>query len=582
MAESGMYDVAIIGGGPGGSTTGTYLRKYDPSLRVLILEKETFPRDHIGESQLPAIGKVLAEMGVWDKVEAADFPVKIGASYTWGQTRDPWEFEFMPLDQIPEGYTRPGEFGGWRSRVALQVDRSVYDDILLRHALEMGCEVRQGTRVAKVHKEGDRITSLELEGGGRVTARHYLDASGNAAIVRRAMGVKVEAPTKLQNVAFWDYWSDAALNKDQFGHGVTRIQIRSLPYGWVWYIPLSRTRTSVGIVCPAVYYRQCGKRPEQLYMESIKSEPLVWNLLSAAKPRGVVDRTTDWSFVAERATGENWFLVGESLGFADPILSAGLTLTHWAARHCACTILEMARGEEDPEWLKREYETQQLKRVRQHIKFAEYWYSGNGCFDAVREFCSEIARDSGLKLNAQAAFRWLSNGGLDDIPGQAAIGGQNIGSIKQIQHRLSDSGVVDYAINKSNVFKLNLAGAEKTSMAIVENGRVRRVPAYRRGPNTLPHYGAYGHVIDTLGKTSRIDQFIEVMKKNLSFTKSPTAAQSTVKEALFCLEIMVQQYWVTCSYHAKWPTLTVDVSKEGEFVYTSATGPKARPKGAMG
>lgn len=582
MSSTTDHDVAIIGGGPAGSTAGTYLRKHNPSLRVLILEKETFPRDHIGESQLPAVGKVLAEMGVWDKVEAADFPVKIGASYTWGQTREPWEFEFIPLDQIPRDYVRPGEFGGWRSRVALQVDRSVYDDILLRHARDLGCEVRQGTRVAKIHREGDRVTALELEDGSHVRARHYLDASGNAAILRRAMGVKVDAPTKLQNVAFWDYWSDPKLNQDLFGHGVTRVQIRSLPYGWIWYIPLSRTRASVGVVCPAVYYKQCGKRPEQLYMESLKSEPLVWDLLAAAKPRGVVDRTTDWSFVAERAAGENWFLVGESLGFADPILSAGLTLTHWAARHCACTILEMERGQEDPAWLKREYETQQLKRVRQHIKFAEYWYSGNGCFDAVRDFCSQIARDSGLKLNAAAAFRWISNGGLDDIPGQAAIGGQNIGSIKQIQHRLSDSGVVEYAINRNNVFKLNLAGAEKGSMAIVEDGRIRRVTAYRRGANTLPHYGAYGLVIDALAATNRIDQIIETITKTLSATRSPMATQAMVKEALFCLEIMVQQYWVTCSYHSKWPTLTMDASKEGEFIYTSASGPVARPKGALG
>lgn len=575
-------DVAIIGGGPGGSTTAAYLRKHDPRLRVLVLERERFPRDHIGESQLPAIGRVLHEIGAWDKVEAAGFPVKIGASYTWGQTRDPWEFEFMPITQIPEGFARPTPYEGWRSRVAMQVDRAVYDDILLRHAADLGADTRQGTRVAKVHHDNGRVTGLELDGGERVKARFYVDASGNAAILRRALGVKVDAPTRLQNVAFWDYWSDPALNRDQFGFGVTRVQIRSLPYGWLWYIPLSRTRTSVGLVCPATYYKTCGKRPEQLYMEALKSEPTIWGLIESARARGEVEATTDWSFVSEKGVGENWFLVGEALGFADPILAAGLTLTHWSARHCAATILELDRGREDAGWLRAEYEAQQTKRIRQHIRFAEYWYSGNGCFSDVREFCSDIARESGLKLNAAAAFRWLSTGGLDDIPGQAAIGGFNIGSLKQVQHRLSDSGVVDYVINKNNVFKLNLTGAEKTSIGVVLDGSVTRAPAYRRGPNLLPHYGAYGNVIDTLGKTSRIDEFIATLTKSLSAVMPPPVVQAQVKEALFCLEMMAQNYWVTYSRRANWPTLTVDASKEGEFIYSTATGPVARPKGALG
>src|SRR4051812_18370653 len=78
-------DVAIIGGGPAGSTAATLLKKYNPSLRVSIFERETFPRDHIGESLLPPISAILDEMGCWDKIEAADFPIKLGATYRWGK-----------------------------------------------------------------------------------------------------------------------------------------------------------------------------------------------------------------------------------------------------------------------------------------------------------------------------------------------------------------------------------------------------------------------------------------------------------------------------------------------------------------
>ena len=94
------FDVAIIGGGPAGTTVASLLRKYNPDLSVLILEKEKFPREHVGESQLPLVSHILAEMGVWEKVEAANFPIKLGVSYTWGQVSEPWEFDFFPAEEL--------------------------------------------------------------------------------------------------------------------------------------------------------------------------------------------------------------------------------------------------------------------------------------------------------------------------------------------------------------------------------------------------------------------------------------------------------------------------------------------------
>src|SRR5471030_261972 len=141
-------DVAIVGGGPAGSTAGCLLRKYNPELRVVILEREQFPREHIGESQLPAISQVLQEMGVWDKVEAADFPIKVGATYRWGNTKGYWKFDFLlrPFEDEP----RPAKFNSQRELTAFQVDRSVYDKILLDHAREMGCEVYEQVKVETI------------------------------------------------------------------------------------------------------------------------------------------------------------------------------------------------------------------------------------------------------------------------------------------------------------------------------------------------------------------------------------------------------------------------------------------------
>ena len=94
------YDVIIVGGGPGGSTLGTLLKKYDPTLSVAIYEREKFPREHVGESQLPPISQILDEMGCWDKVEAANFPIKIGVTYRWGKDPELWDFEFLPLNDF--------------------------------------------------------------------------------------------------------------------------------------------------------------------------------------------------------------------------------------------------------------------------------------------------------------------------------------------------------------------------------------------------------------------------------------------------------------------------------------------------
>ncbi len=111
-------------------------------------------------------------------------------------------------------------------------------------------------------------------------------------------------------------------------------------------------------------------------------------------------------------TAENWFLVGESAGFADPILAAGMTLTHVSAKEAAYTILELEQGKHDATWLKHHYEDNQKRRIKQHIRFADYWYAANGQFSDLQKHCRDIAKDAGLKLTPEQAFRWLSQGGF--------------------------------------------------------------------------------------------------------------------------------------------------------------------------
>src|SRR5580658_7888027 len=113
MKETEHFDVAIIGGGPSGSTVGCLLRKYKPEMKVAIFEREVFPRDHVGESLLPPVSQILVEMGCWDKIEAAQFPIKIGATLRWGKNPELWDFEFFPSESFREE-PRPAKFEGQR------------------------------------------------------------------------------------------------------------------------------------------------------------------------------------------------------------------------------------------------------------------------------------------------------------------------------------------------------------------------------------------------------------------------------------------------------------------------------------
>ena len=105
-----------------------------------------------------------------------------------------------------------------------------------------------------MHHEGDRVTGIELKDGSMVTARYYVDASGHAGILRRSMGVETTVPTGLKNIALYDYWENADW-VEEIGVGGTRVQVMSQGTGWVWFIPLGPTRTSIGFVCPADYFQ---------------------------------------------------------------------------------------------------------------------------------------------------------------------------------------------------------------------------------------------------------------------------------------------------------------------------------------
>jgi flavin-dependent dehydrogenase len=552
-------DVAIVGGGPTGSTVSTLLRKYNPDLSVMIIEKAKFPREHVGESQLPGISAILDEMGVWDKVEAANFPIKLGASFTWGNDGDKWDLDFYPVEEFVNE-ERPAKYEGQRRHTAFQVERDRYDDILLRHAEEMGAEVREETIVSEVLVDGDRIEGLKLGSGEIVTARHYVDGSGHAAILRKAMDIESVAPTNLRNVAFWDYYDNATW-KIEIGVGGTRIQIRSLPYGWLWFIPQGPSRASVGLVCPSEYYKESGLTPKELYQKAINEQPEISALIADAHSStgGKVLTTKNWSHLADKLAGENWWICGEAAGFADPILSAGMTLAHTTAREVAYSIMECDRGELDADWIKSEYDGKSRRNIRQHIRFAEFWYASNGRFTDLQDYCTNIAKDAGLKLNPAQAWRWLAKGGFTNQNiEQAGFGSFDVGSSKQLIEQFSGKKS-KFQIAKLNDFTLNLANAEEIFQGELKDGRINQIQCYKRGESLLPMSGAWKTMVDLLKQESDLETIYTMLSKRIAQKTVGGAQGVAVFAHMQVLEVMVNEGWVIGKLKKNRPTLNIKV-----------------------
>ncbi len=542
-------DVAIIGGGPAGSTIGVFLKKYNPSIDVTIVERESFPRDHVGESHLPAITAILAEMGVWNKVEAANFPIKIGATFKWGAKKDFWETDFLHQQEFRD-VPRPQAFDDQRQKTAFQVDRSIYDKILLDHAKELGCHVLEQTKVASIDRDGDRVLCLKTvptkQGSDaeplQIEAKYYVDCSGDVGILRRALDIEIESPTALRNIAIYKYWQDAEWAVT-LGNGGTRIQIMSLGWGWLWFIPITSTRTSIGLVLPASYYKESGKTVEQIYADALAEEPLIARLIETATPEPEITATKDWNFLANRLVGENWFLAGDSCGFADPILSAGMTLAHTSARKVAFTILELFRGQADPAWLKKEYEDGHRTQIRHHMQFADFWYSSNGQFTDLKEYCAEIAESAGLSLDPATAFQWLATGGFTiDEPGVAAALTYRVSGLKLVAVQLGGS-VPEWEISKTNFWRLNLADAKEDKFVRYVDGRVVPIPCLKRGSKILPLVDVFKYVVRAFKNNADSILILEECVNSM-IAEDGVPPQEAALLAIEALESLLLEGWI--------------------------------------
>jgi flavin-dependent dehydrogenase len=316
LKQTPDFDLAVIGGGPGGSTAAALARRHN--LKVLVVEKERFPRFHIGESLLPMGNALLRESGAWPRLEAAGFIRKYGASFHLANGAAMTRIDFS------EGLVPGLDY-------TFQVERSKFDSLLLDNARESGAEVRMET-TARSGGVVDGIHQLRLEttaGLQTVTARWVFDASGRDQIFQAGRKRPLDPSPFPKRVAVYNHFRGVARSPGRPGGDTLAIRLEN---GWFWLIPIDAERTSVGLVTTVEAMREARLPPEELFARAVAASVTLRDLFVGSEPVGPFRVTSDYSYFLKDLSRDRLVLVGDAAGFFDPIFSSGVYMSMLSAK----------------------------------------------------------------------------------------------------------------------------------------------------------------------------------------------------------------------------------------------------------
>ena len=305
MSESRRWDAVVIGGGPAGSTAAALLA--GSGFGVLVLEKEHFPRFHIGESLLPAA--VLAQQLLGLAPNRDVFAFKRGAQFVDEVGGRVACFDFAEALPGPP-------------RHAYHVERPRFDALLLERAAELGAVVRQGVRVRTVEWSDQQV--LVRSDAGLERARYVIDATGQDRLLAR-QAQAIEPYRHFGKAAsFMHFEGIPAATVEEFGPG-NDIRVMMIAQGWAWVIPLPNQRLSVGVVS-----REPGIAQDDV-LHYVESSPLLsrWTRGAARSQRRLIG---NFSYRNTRSYGSRYACIGDSACFIDPVFSSGVSLAMLGAQ----------------------------------------------------------------------------------------------------------------------------------------------------------------------------------------------------------------------------------------------------------
>jgi flavin-dependent dehydrogenase len=353
-----MYDIAIIGGGPAGSTAAALLAR--AGRRVIVFEREKFPRFHIGESLLPFSMQAFTRLGLHEKFLRAGFIKKYGGEIIGACCDTGTKFYFKD---------------GYRSQTdhAYQVTRGDFDKMLLDHATESGAEVHEQTTVDGIDFSHDGV-DLTIKSNGSshsIRACYVVDASGRTSLLARQFKIKktYDHLHKLSIFAHYEgVWRPNGID------GTLTVLVRAIDR-WFWLIPLSDERTSVGVVLDSETFRKSKLSAEDFLQQALAEQPTIAKRMRHARRVSKVYVEADFSYRSTCLYGDRWLLTGDAAGFIDPIFSSGVFLAVFSGEKCADVLNEVL---DCPSKAKRSfarYERSVNRAMDVYLRFVNAWYT---------------------------------------------------------------------------------------------------------------------------------------------------------------------------------------------------------------
>lgn len=310
-----QFDAIIIGGGPSGSCAGAILAEYGH--RTLILEREKFPRYHIGESLIPFTFEPLHRIGMIPKMKASHFVEKYSVTFVQPDGRRSQPFYFFTR------YDRETVAQTW------QVLRSEFDQMLLDNAREKGAEVREETKVNRLLVDKGMVVGVEATDSAtgqtfKVSAPVTLDCTGKEAFTANQRGWRMNDPY-LNKIAVWTYYRGSKREKG-IDEGATTVAF--VPdKGWFWHIPQHNDMVSVGIVAEGKYLTRDGvKEPRQIFHREVEQNEWIKEHLANGESTGDYYVTSEYSRHSRHCAAPGLVLAGDAFAFLDPVFSSGVML----------------------------------------------------------------------------------------------------------------------------------------------------------------------------------------------------------------------------------------------------------------
>ncbi len=321
-----VWDVIVIGAGPSGCAAAAILAR--EGWNVLILEKDYFPRYHLGESLIPYCWFPLKKIGILDQIKSSNFTPKHSVQFV--NTRGVASKPFYFFDHIQHDCSRT-----W------QVTRSEFDQLLLNHAMNCGAVVMQGIAVTGLLFEKDIVRGVKTKsaanGHCEYQAKVTIDASGRSMVSAARFGWRRPDPN-LKKIAIWNYY-EASRRETGLDEGATTVAF--LPrQGWIWHIPLKDNIVSIGVVADSDYLFSGEKDIQKIYAREILRQPWIASRLSSAIQTTRCQVTNDYSYRSQYCGTDGLILIGDAFAFLDPMFSSGVYLALQSAVMAAETVNE--------------------------------------------------------------------------------------------------------------------------------------------------------------------------------------------------------------------------------------------------